>query len=421
MPIDDDVNPPISPAQALQGVSIPELEIRAYLEANGLFVGTDGDIRLHEKPATTFAEIADAATAVPPEPVAVVDDLILAGSPHKPGVLKAALRKICRDDARRRHKALIESIAGGQPSGSEREQMLASFRDMVAVTFEGDPNLNTNVLLHFIYQVKRKLARLPLSDHLMPVLVSKQQGIGKTRFVKRLLEPLAELAKPMLFSDIADPRSIHVFRHTVLVIDDMEKLRPDNIPIVKNRITGDEVNGRGMRLNREVGTQQRATFIGTSNMSVATLVPDESGNRRFCELLFRNANPAAGGNPTIWPLINATDFVEVWRSVDPFIASPLDEVRVEIFGRGSRSESKSSVHAWARKLDVDSEALRRNLEREGVASMNLYDLYCEQTQDAQTSINMFGRLMKEATTDKEVPFDWPKRHARGMFFPVRRK
>lgn len=403
------------------GVPSPaELEIRAHLVANRLYVGSDGDIRLPEIPANSAADIAHVATAVAPAAQAVIDDLILAGSPHKTSILNAALRKVLRDDARGRRKSIVDGIASPKLSDDQCDLTVASFRDLVAEMLEGDADINTKVLCHFIYQVKRKLAKLPVPDHLMPVVVSRQQGVGKTTFVKRLVKPMAELAKSVLFSDIADPRSIHVFRHTVLVIDDMEKLSPHNIPIVKNRITGEDVTGRGMRSNRELSTQQRATFIGTSNMSVAALVPDESGNRRFYEMTFR-ANLAAGGNTEIWNHINATDFQALWRSIDPFGPSPLAAVRLEIFGRGSQSESKSSVHSWARRLDIDSEAVGRVLQRQGAPSLDLYDLYCEQTQDAQTSVQIFGRLMREATKDASVPFNWPKRHARGFFFPLRGK
>ncbi|SEP81958.1 hypothetical protein SAMN05428969_1049 [Devosia sp. YR412] len=397
-----------------------ELEIRAYLEANDLYVGSDGDIRLLEIPASSAADIATVATAAAPAAQAVIDDLLLACSPHKTKILNAALRKVLRDDGRDRRKSIVDGIACPTQSDRQCELTVASFRDLLAKMLDGDADINTKVLCHFIYQVKRKLSKLPVPDHLMPVIVSRQQGVGKTTFVNRLVEPMAELAKSVLFSDIADPRSIHVFRHTVLVVDDMEKLSAHNIPVVKNRITGEDVTGRGMRSNRELSTQQRATFIGTSNMSVAALVPDESGNRRFYEMTFR-ANSAAAGNTGIWDDINATDFKALWRSIDPFGASPLADVRLEIFGRGSQSESKSSVHSWSRRLDIDSEAVGRVLQPQGAPSLDLYDLYCEQTQDTQTSVQSFGRLMREATKDASVPFNWPKRHARGFFFPLRGK
>lgn len=425
LPVDSEIavvpQPHTPQSDSAEYVSTAVQEVRTHFVKHGLFVGADEDIRITETAASSAAEIADVGVTNAPTSAQVIDDLILAGSLNKVALLQAALRKVRHEDGKSRQKHLIAGVTRPLHTAAERDQALAGIQRFAAVTFEGEPEVSVAVLLHFIYQVKRKLAKLPVSDHLMPVLVSAQQGVGKTRTVKRLLAPLAELTKSVLFSDIADPRSIHVFRHPVLILDDMEKLKPSEIPVVKNRVTGEEVIGRGMHSNREIGTRQRATFIGTANESVMALVPDQTGHRRFFELTFRNANPATGGDPSIWQVINDTDFTAIWRYVDPFAASPLEPVRSKVFGVEGPPRPKSKVHAWALKLDVDDEALGRLVEKNaGVASLKLYDLYCEQTQDAWMSIKEFGILMREATKDPNVQFGWAKRHASGMYFPLRR-
>ncbi len=409
------------PASGSDYVSTAERAVRAHFAKRQLFVGADEDIRIAETAASSAEEIGDVGITSAPTSAQVIDDLVLAGSAEKPSILKAALRKVLHVDGKIRQKQLISGITCPLVAEAERDHALAEIQRFAAATFEGEPEVPIAVILHFIYQVKRKLAKLQVSDHLMPVFVSAQQGVGKTRTVKRLLAPLAELAKSVLFSDIADARSIHVFRHPVLILDDMEKLKPSEIPIVKNRVTGEEVIARGMHSNRETGIRQRATFIGTANESVMALVPDQTGHRRFFELTFRNANPATGGDASIWQVINDTDFLAIWRYVDPFLPSPLETVRSRVFGIEGPPRPKSKVHAWALKLDIDGEAVGRLLEEKaGAPSLKLYDLYCEQTLDAWMSIKEFGILMREATKDPNVQFGWAKRHASGMYFPLRR-
>lgn len=413
--------PASSPTDADQPVNSAIRAVTNHFAVHGLYVGADGDIRLEEPSAAAHAEIAEVSIVQPPSLQQLRDDLILSGITEKSSVLMAAIRRILRDGAHARQKTLIGSITTPLETEQDYATAVDGLTRFVSTAFEGDPEVSAAIILHFMHQVKRKFAKLPVSDHQMPVFVSAQQGVGKTIAVKRLLAPLAEMAKSVLFSDIADPRSIYVFRHPVLIMDDMEKLKSSEIPVVKNRVTGEEVIARGMQSNREVGTRQRATFIGTANESVMALVPDQSGHRRFFELTFRNANPATGGDPYIWDVVNSTDFLAIWRSVDPFDPSPLDIVRNKVFRIDGPPKPKSKVHAWALKLDPAGAALARVLgESLGAPSLKLYDLYCEETQDAWMSIKEFGILMREATKDPNVPFVWPKRSSGGIYFPLRK-
>jgi len=400
-------------------------EVASYLDNNGYYVGADEDIRMHETAAASAADIAQVSIMNPPSPAQVLDDMLLGNatrkpSNQKPSTLKAALRRVLRERAKLRQKTLIGALTEPLETEMEEQHALMQIDRFVQAAFEGAPEVARAVILHFIYQVKRKLAKLPVYDHLMPVFVSAKQGVGKTRAVKRLLEPLAELSKSVLFSDIADPRSIHVFRHPVLVLDDMERLKPSEIPVVKNRVTGEEVVARGMMTNREVGVRQRATFIGTANESVMALVPDHTGHRRFYELTFRNANPATGGDPTIWDTINDVDFLAIWRLVDPFALSPLDAVRDQVFGVSGPPRPKNKVHAWALTFDPERTDLDGAVTKTGeIRAIDLYDLYCEDTRDAWTNVTEFGTFMKQATTDLNVPFAWPKRKGSGMYYRMR--
>ena len=60
---------------------------------------------------------------------------------------------------------------------------------------EHPPGFVAGVLRKFIWQVKRKMLNLPVTNHLMPIL-SGPQGKGKSTFLMRFLPPVEEVAIP---------------------------------------------------------------------------------------------------------------------------------------------------------------------------------------------------------------------------------
>ncbi len=396
-----------------------ETVVAQFLDDNEIGVSADGELSIPEESASTYDEIAEVSVAEAPGVQEILDRIILRGCGIKSSLLARALRQEIRKRAKARKKELVRAITA-KPTDHERRHGWALLENFVSKVFEGDPAVNAGGLGHFMHQVKRKLAKLEVSDHMAPIFVSPSQGVGKSRTVKRMLALFAELAKPGLLSDIADPRSIYVFRRPIIVLDDMERIHPADVPILKGRITGEFVNGRIMHTNRDGGTAQLATFIGTANRSVAALIPDESGHRRFFEMTFRNGNPATGGDPQVWNTINATDFAAIWRSIDPFLPSPLEAVRDKVLGPDRPQAQSSAVHAWAAGLAVDSEEFSSLVEGKGVPARSLYDYYGETTKDVELSETAFGIAMKRATFDERVPFHYPKRHKGGYVYKLRR-
>jgi len=394
------------------------LSIEKYMADRSIFVGADGDLHCRYRTATCLADLAELGASEAPTFADIVD-----GVHHHDhflmSELKVVMRIVRRVHTKARKAELIQSITK-KLSPAECEAARLSMLRLVSRVFDNDPETACRVMLHTIYQVKRKFARLRVKDPLMAILKSPRQGSGKSYTINRLLAPLAEMAKSVRLADLADPRSIFVFRHAMLVVDDMDSIERKAVATLKNRMTDDNVRGRGMQSNHDLGTEQRATFIGTSNESVMDTVPDPTGHRRFYELSFRNGNPADGGDPEVWKAVNETDFLSIWQSVDPFADSPIEAVRDRVFGTTGPRPPKSKVHEWALALDVQSEAFRSVQQAPGVQAQLLFDLYAEQCQDAWMSVKQFGILMREATKDENVPLDWPKRRSNAMYFPLKR-
>lgn len=380
--------------------------IEGFLEPRGLYFLADGTLAINQPSEGVILD--------PPSYDEIFDDLTLLFPGAKSRELRAAFNRVRRVHVARRKEALVACLMAPAPA----TQKLA---DLVSVVFDGDPIVNTAVIAGFIWATKSKMLGRPVHDHIMPVLVSKVQGAGKTDFVSAFVKPLEELAVgPVLISDIADRRSVDIFRHHVLIVDDMEKLTSAAVPILKAVLTGNKLRRRKLGSNGDVGAPQKSMLIGTANESVVDLIPDSSGHRRFYELVFRNGNPATGGDPKVWEAIKATDFLQIWQEVDVYAASPVDAVRDRVFGYASRQQHKSRVHAWALSIDPAAAWLvNLNTEQQGIFARDLYDRYCEDCGDATITEKEFGMKMREATKDAKVIFNWPKRAASGMVYVPR--
>jgi hypothetical protein len=72
----------------------------------------------------------------------------------------------------------------------------------------------------FMWQIKRKVLGLPVTNHLMPVILGPQ-GKGKSTFVSKLVEPLKELTLEVDFKMIEDERNVEMWSSYILFLDEM--------------------------------------------------------------------------------------------------------------------------------------------------------------------------------------------------------
>jgi predicted P-loop ATPase len=118
------------------------------------------------------------------------------------------------------------------------------------------------------------MCRLPIFNHLFAVLIGKQ-GSGKSTLMKKLIEPVAEVAIPADFKAIADEKIIAIWRNYIMYPDEMGWASKSNIEIIKNVISADTVLRRPMTTNNAEEIRQNATFIGRANVfDLAELIRD---------------------------------------------------------------------------------------------------------------------------------------------------
>lgn len=194
----------------------------------------------------------------------------------------------------------------------------------------------------FIWQVKRKMLGLPITNHAMVVLLGRQ-GIGKSTFMSKLFGPVREFSASTDFQQISDDRNIDLWENYCLEFDEMGYATKADVSIIKNIITSPILTRRYMRTNSATPIPQNATLIGASNKNIEQLVRDETGIRRFHAI-------SCSESPN-WKRLNDVDVLRLWQSVDELAEDPTLEFMDEIVAWQESCRVKTSAEIWARSIN----------------------------------------------------------------------
>lgn len=319
------------------------------------------------------------------------------------GRAKRAARIVIREDASAARAALINAVLAPL-SVEERIAAGAAFRALAEKVFDDDPAIVEAVLGHFMAQAKRFMLGIPVTDHLMPILYGREQGSGKSTTARKLLEPLGELAGEMSFETILDERS-RINTYVTLVDETEPQSNAAKIATLKRRISGTSRQSRQLFSHYMSTIISHSAFIGTSNMPVADSIDDPTGHRRFIDLHHRNGDVEKGGDPSVWETVNATDFMMLWRLVDPHAPSPIEAVRAQLATRQGPNSSNLSLSQFMRALDFEKEAKSMPVgQGDRVGARDLYEYFCERT-GSKISQKRFSYEMYLLIQQGEIPFE----------------
>ena len=354
---------------------------------------------------------------------AIVDEVALEarseGIKIGAGDFARAAWKIAREERRARIDYIMRPIIFGRLDVSEQMTAQASWSRLAKAVFDLEEKICVAVLQHFVWQVKRKQLRQPVCHHLMPIVVSPEQGSGKTTFVHRFLDPLRELASdPAALSDLADRRSGDLLAFPVVFVDDVERLDSRLVATLKSLITARAVNRRRLGTSMADKRRQQATLIGTANEPVSVLIADPTGHRRFVELPFRNGAVVKGGDPEVWRVVDETDFTLLWRSVDGSDPSPILPHLSALVAAQAASAPVDRLRECLVALDPRSEDVQGISERGGVPAEKLRLLVCASLRE-EIGKNAFSARMAVLVHDLAVPFAPKKRVAAGYVYPFK--
>lgn len=183
--------------------------------------------------------------------------------------------------------------------------------------------MDLQVMLHFIWNVKRRLNNMETYREVMPVIVG-DQGVGKSYNIKNnFLKPLSSLWKSTSFKQLDDGRELKMLSNNfVLLFDEMSYANKSDVNNVKRLITEQTYSMRRMRETSHEVLAKNAQFIGTSNNSLTSSITDTTGMRRFYEI--ECAELIEVGNVLkFYEGFNSIDYNLIWSAVDYTKPSPI--------------------------------------------------------------------------------------------------
>jgi hypothetical protein len=402
------------------------LIVRQYMEDHGLEVRFDGDFAQRDalQMAHSAADIDRILLQQEKDESALIDDVVMharsQGNKVAVGMVQRAVRMIRREDQQKRLATIMGPLFVPL-SPEEQVQAKEQWKRFVRTVFEMDTDLGVAILKKFVHSVKSKLTKQPVKRHLMPIFQSMIQGSGKTTAAMKFLVPLKELrTEPALLSDFVDKRSGDVFRYPVVFVDDMDGISPAHIPSLNSLVTGEGLLRRRMGGSGSRKIKQCSTLIGTCNKPISDLIPDETGNRRFANMPFRNGEPLKGGDPMVWEVVNETDFSLLWRSVNVRDNDPIEPYLLQLFEWQKTYRRVDLFEDWLENLDLNSDEVRAISDRNGTRARKLYELFRIQTQSAMSETK-FGNEMRRMADLSRGPFGPKNRDEQGLVYPHRKQ
>ncbi len=315
--------------------------VRAYIKKSGFSLRANGDV------------INNRSFDPDPQEVAVkvkLDDLVngmlLANIDYDLGLnatgIKLAVDAYLRElkqaslaDAYARTKFRVESLEAAGRMWNTLEQTVFEVQD-------GEAGFAAAVIKKFMHQIKRKMLGLPVFNHLVMIITGQQQS-GKSTFCEMLYKPVSELAGISSFAEISCEKSLKLWENYVLHIDEKSNESSIRLDTIKSRVTAPVVAGRKLGTNNQGRFNNNATIIITLNASVANVLVDNTGMRRFLELMWK---VLGGANDPAFDVINSTDFGLLWQSVDEHGPDPLAPFDNLLKQKQEELRSISPVEEW---------------------------------------------------------------------------
>ena len=260
-------------------------------------------------------------------------DAVTFGGPMRQSIADALL--VWTHSAREAAMAVALSRLQHRPALDD-----SAARQFVRALTGGEDPVDVSVIKHFVWQVKRKLFDLPVEHHLMPIVVQRKQGAGKSEAIRRFLGPVEQFKdEPSDLTVVGDERqSFRFARAYVVFIDEMAKAAKTDMDAFKNRISQEFVSWRVLGSNLRETQPNRATLIGASNWTVAELIYDPSGVRRFYQL---NCQERVD-----WAAVNTIDYDALWASIDENGPAPILEVLDDLRQRQEQTRVRDAAEEF---------------------------------------------------------------------------
>ena len=227
------------------------------------------------------------------------------------------------------------------PDGVDRETVLADFARICTYYFR-EPAFAAKAMEKLIWQAKRMLLDAYV-EHRHMVVWTGEQGSGKTYLQRKFADVIGELVAEASLKDVLDERQMELPCYGMILLDELVGTGRADFAALKNFITGSVWARRPMRSNSIEKIGLRASLLGTSNLSLGSLVFDASGMRRFIEL---EVLPRSAIEPH-WHEIKDFNWGQLWQAVDINADDPLmSEFQDVVLAKQEELRAQSNTEQW---------------------------------------------------------------------------
>lgn len=269
------------------------------------------------------------------------------------------------------------------------------------------------IIKNFIHSVKRKLIGEKPDFIVMPIFCGPQKT-GKSYFMETLLSPLKSFLAESTMNEVADGRTIDLFKHYVIVLDELVRGDKTEWSRVKNNITADSVQGRILGSNSRKTQKNNASFIGATNLAKEQVIGDETGGRRFFGIYFttEKSDELYKNRDEVYENI-----IAMWRSVDENSPSPLLDFKEELDEVNEETRTKSDVELWLEDEEVYNLVLSKKnrmllkdlfVPFQEWASVNAQQSY--RAKSVKLFMNDFKRLVNDKKIDYSLDYSSSKKY-----------
>lgn len=264
---------------------------------------------------------------------------------------------------------------------------------VTAATGRAD-ELDIAIIAHWVWQVKRKATDKTVVNHIMPVFYGKQGG-GKSVAVNNLIRPMKSFKLNMKMNQLGDERLYRALsQNFVVLFDELQGIERTDLNILKNQITTESNDYRRLHTHNSIPAPMRCSFIGATNKPLSENFSDNTGMRRFWEIVTLEKLD--------WDAINEIDYMELWKGVD------------ENLPKGYLTKEKLALVSVAQEELVNADDLDEYIKETGITNegpimrikgSDLFNAYCLWAGNAgiQKPLNKiwFGRKMKRRVKNEQ--------------------
>lgn len=304
---------------------------------------------------------------------------------------------------------------------------------MARVRFPAEiPEFVAAVFEEIIWQIKRKMARLPVKHPYLFSIYSAAQDTGKSTLCADLSSPLEDLRrKNVKVKMLTEGKNHQIWDYPTLILDEMDQTSPASIAVLKNIVTNEELNFRPNYTNANETVDNEVTFYGSANHRIIAMFGDPTGMRRYVELLhaeraIRNWPEAIAVTEALRPM-----WADIWRNIDPERDSPIKERGFDKHLTQRQKEMTpagrlSPFQEWVSRFDPEDPRYLKLIDASDyIKSSDLFnEFYLPWAKRCGLfplpSLVSFGREMKSAFREDPTGFVFvPKEKASGTFYAYR--